>query len=290
MATVYEVCQNYVASKMQLFQRGRPMGIIGTRFAYQYLKNRYPGGSGVPMPQGDVFASKGISKLATYFGSGIFDELSHKTVLDFGCGAGDNALDLAAGGCKSVIGLDIQEHLLARGRARARELGLSDKVQFVSDWQQPVDAIISTDAFEHFADPESVLRQMRGLIKDEGVVIVEFGPTWLHPLGGHLFSVFPWAHLIFTETVLIRWRSDFKTDGATRFGEVAGGLNRMTIARWERLIAASGFILSKYELVPIRAVRRLHNRLTREWFTAIVRARLAPVKSTNMEHLGLNRP
>jgi SAM-dependent methyltransferase len=254
------------------------MGIIGTRVAYQFLKNRYPGGSGVPMPQDDVFARKGISKLKTYFGAGIFDELSQKTVLDFGCGAGGNALDLAAGGCKSVIGLDIQERLLAQGRARAQELGLSDKVQFVSEWQQPVDAIISTDAFEHFDDPKSVLRQMRRLIKDDGVVIVEFGPTWLHPLGGHLFSVFPWAHLLFTEKVLIRWRSDFKTDGATRFGEVAGGLNRMTIARWEHLVAGSGFSLSRYELVPIRAARLLHNRLTREWLTAVVRARLVPSK------------
>ena len=38
---------------------------------------------------------------------------------------------------------------------------------------------------------------------------------------------------------LIRWRSTFKTDGATRFGEVAGGLNQMTIAKFEELIASS---------------------------------------------------
>jgi hypothetical protein len=170
----------------------------------------------------------------------------------------------------------ISRNVCLRRAAPARELGLSDKVQFVTEWQRPVDAIISTDAFEHFDDPESVLR--RRLIKDDGVVIVEFGPTWLHPLGGHLFSVFPWAHLIFTERVLIRWRSDFKSDGATRFGEAAGGLNRMTIARWERLVAGRGFSLSRNELVPIRAARLLHNRLTREWFTAIVRARLVPSK------------
>jgi hypothetical protein len=58
---------------------------------------------------------------------------------------------------------------------------------------------------------------MRRMIKPDGCVIAAFGPTWFHPLGGHLFSVFPWAHLIFTERALIRWRSDFKTDGATRF-------------------------------------------------------------------------
>jgi hypothetical protein len=36
------------------------------------------------------------------------------------------------------------------------------------------------------------------------------------------------AHLIFKERALIRWRAGFKTDGATRFGEVAAGLNQMT--------------------------------------------------------------
>lgn len=117
---------------------------------------------------------------------------------------------------------------------------------------------------------------MRTLLKSDGCLFVSFGPIWHHPYGGHLFSVFPWAHLIFTEHALIRWRSDFKTDGATRFHEVAGGLNKMTIKRWEALVAQSGFKLTYFELVPIRPAKRLHCRLTREWFTSLVRARLEP--------------
>jgi hypothetical protein len=70
-------------------------------------------------------------------------------------------------------------------------------------------------------------------------VPISFGPTWHHPYGGHLFSVFPWAHLIFSEKALTRWRSDLRDDGATRFGEVAGGLNQMTIRRFEELVADS---------------------------------------------------
>jgi len=80
-------------------------------------------------------------------------------------------------------------------------------------------------------------------------------------LGGHLFSVFPWAHLLFSERALIRWRSDFKTDGATRFSEVAGGLNQMTM---------SPLRMSWMECVPIRKLHRLHNYLTREFTTSIV--------------------
>ena len=136
------------------------------------------------------------------------------------------------------------------------------------------DIIISLDAFEHFAEPAAVLRVMDGLLKPEGQVVASFGPTWYHPLGGHLFSVFPWAHLLLSEEALIRWRSGFKTDGATRFGEVAGGLNQLTIREFERIVAESPFQFATLEPVPIRKLRRLHNRLTREFTTSVVRCRL----------------
>lgn len=112
---------------------------------------------------------------------------------------------------------------------------------------------------------------MRDLLRTDGRVFISFGPSWLHPYGGHLFSVFPWAHLIFTEKALIRWRSDFKSDGATRFGEVKGGLNQMTVRRFENLIRQSDFEIERLETVPIRRLKSLHCALTREFFTATVR-------------------
>ncbi|MBI4909469.1 MAG: class I SAM-dependent methyltransferase [Acidobacteria bacterium] len=229
------------------------------------------------MSQGDPYAARGLSKLKTMFGPTIFDELRDKVVLDFGCGEGANALELAQNGCAHVIGVDIQEHYLERASNRAVALGIQDRCTFTSVWSEPVDVIISTDAFEHFEDPDKILRVMRGLLKPNGYLLTAFGPTWYHPYGGHLFSVFPWAHLIFTESALIRWRSDFKTDGAKRFHEVAGGLNGMTIRRWEQVVARSGFKCNSYELVPIRPSKRLHCRLTREWLTSLIRARLIPL-------------
>jgi len=79
---------------------------------------------------------------------------------------------------------------------------------------------------------------------------------------------------MFSEEALIRWRSIFKTDGATRFGEVAGGLNQMTITKFEKLIATSLLQFASLELIPIRKLRFLHNRFTREFTTAVVRCRL----------------
>ena len=115
---------------------------------------------------------------------------------------------------------------------------------------------------------------MHSLLKPGGVVMVSFGPTWYHPLGGHLFSVFPWAHLVFSESALVRWRADLRSDKATRFCEVEGGLNQMTIARFERLVRGSRFKLETLQTVPIRALRRVHCHVTREFTTAVVRARL----------------
>ena len=226
------------------------------------------------MSEGDPFKERGISKLALYFGNKQLAELHNKTVVDFGCGLGINALELAELGCKRVIAIDIQENLLAIGRNEAKSRGLSDKIKFVTSYEGKADVVLTTDAFEHFADPTAILRLFWDMLTRDGYAMIQFGPTWYHPLGGHLFSVFPWAHLIFTERSLIRWRSDFKTDGATRFEECAGGLNKMTISRWERIVRESGFVVSRYELRPIRAVQALHCRLTRELFTSVVVARL----------------
>jgi hypothetical protein len=87
--------------------------------------------------------------------------------------------------------------------------------------------------------------------------------------------VFPWAHLLFTESALVRWRAEFNNDGATRFSEITGGLNKMTIANFRRLVWQSGFRFETFETIPIRAARLLCNPLTRELFTSLVRCRLA---------------
>ena len=115
---------------------------------------------------------------------------------------------------------------------------------------------------------------MATLLKPDGYVLAAFGPTWLHPHGGHIFSVFPWSHLVFSEQALIRWRADFKTDGATRFREVAGGLNQLTIAQFERIVADSPFQIEWLDTLPIRGIPLLKTRLLRELGSSIVRCKL----------------
>ena len=248
-------------------------GIIGGEIGYRILKR-----VGKKVSDEVPLAYRGVSKLDKLLGDRFWEDIADKLVIDFGCGHGNDAIEMAKRGAKRVIGIDNRPEVLNVARASAKENCVESQCTFVTDTNERADVITSIDAFEHFQNPSEVLQIMRSRIKDDGKVIAVFGPTWYHPLGGHLFSVFPFAHLIFTERSLIRWRSDFKSDGAKRIEEVSGGLNRMTISRFEKLISESDFCFSRLELVPIRRLRRIAGRWTREFTTSVVRCELVPAK------------
>lgn len=242
------------------------------RLQVQILKRISPGEPNVC--SGEVYRNK--SKLRILLGEAAVNSLPGKVVIDFGCGEGMEAIEIAKAGAARVIGIDIRESILQVARRNAAQAGVPESLcSFAQKTDQLADAIVSIDAFEHFEDPGLILKLMHGLLKPGGECLISFGPTWYHPLGGHLFSVFPWAHLVFSERAMIQWRSAFKTDGATRFCEVEGGLNQMTIRRFEKIVAASPFQgAGTIETVPIRKLRPLHNPLTREFTSALVRCRL----------------
>ena len=214
----------------------------------------------------------GRNKLEVLMGEGVWDRIVGRTVLDFGCGPGIEAVEMAERGARHVIGVDIREEWLRRARERAETAGVSDRCTFERSWVDPVDVIVCVDCFEHFKDPAAILQRMHGLLRKGGRVLVTFGPPWRHPLGGHVYSVFPFSHLLFPDAALVRWRSTFKTDGARTVLE--SGLNKMTVGRFERIVSRSPFRFDGLDLVPIRRLRLVANRLTREFTTSVVRCRL----------------
>jgi SAM-dependent methyltransferase len=246
------------------------MGMIGGSVGYRLLRAISP--DEPDHMSGSVYA--GRSKLQDLLGNGIWDEIKGKIVVDFGCGRGAEAIELAQRGAELVYGIDLLERLLVIAREEAAKAECHNAI-FGAVPSEPADVIISIDAFEHFGDPPEILRTMAGILKPGGCVFASFGPTWFHPYGGHLFSVFPWAHLIFSEQALCRWREHIRKDGARRFSEVEGGLNQMTIRRFRRLVKDSPFHLDRLETVPIRAARFFHNRMTQEFLTSVVRCKLS---------------
>jgi SAM-dependent methyltransferase len=246
------------------------MGFVGGALGYRILRAVAP--RAPTRMNGGSYASR--SKVEALLGKQVWDAVRDKVVIDFGCGAGAGTIELAQGGAKSVHGIDILEHWLVMGRKQAANAACHN-VTFSETPTEPADVIISMDGFEHFADPAGILGTMEKALKPNGYVLACFGPTWYHPLGGHLFSVFPWSHLIFSEKALCRWRAHLRGDGAQKFSEVAGGLNQMTIRRFERLVKTSPFHVDHLETVPIRSARIFHNRVTREFLTAVVRCKLS---------------
>ena len=211
------------------------------------------------------------SKLEVLLGAELLDQVKGKRVVDFGCGEGREVIELAKRGAASVLGVEIREALREEARRNAVAAGVADRCEFASAGIGLADVVVSLDSFEHFAEPEAVLDQIAGLLVRGGRMFIAFGPPWRHPWGGHAFSPFPWAHLLFSERALVRWRADFVQNGVTRFCEVPGGLNQMTVGRFERMVRRSQFRVDLSKAVPIRRLAWAHCRLTREFTTSVVR-------------------
>jgi len=246
------------------------MGFIGSQIGYKLLKTIAPR---KPTSNSSVLYTPDTN-LPYYFGDDFIDVIQGKTVIDFGCGRGYQAVEMAKRGAGKVIGLDIQEKMLSIGAELAKQSSVDDRCIFTTNTRELADIIVSLDAFEHFLDPAAILQSMHTLLKPYGMVLISFGPTWLHPHGGHLFSVFPWAHLIFTEEALIRWRSDFKSDGATRFSDVEGGLNQLTINKFEQIVEKSPFMIEWLDTEPIKGILLLKHKIFREVGSSFVRCKL----------------
>lgn len=222
----------------------------------------------------DPFPETFPYRLQEFFGEKFCEEIRGKSVADFGCGGGRDVVEMLLRGAAHGVGLEIREEAHERARRRAEFYGVADRCEFRTAAKTPADIVISVDAFEHFGNPEEILRLMAESLKPGGVAWISFGPPWYHPKGGHLFSIFPWAHLFFTEKALIEWRKQYRDDGATRFSEVAGGLNRMSIRRFKKIIRNSPFEIRRFEVCPIKGIRLFDNPITREFLSASVRCRL----------------
>ena len=182
-----------------------------------------------------------------------------KRVADFGCGHGSQSCALARRfGCR-VVGLDTNEKSLNRARERAATEGfLETQVQFADSvsvsLNESFDVVISQNAMEHFSEPEAVLQRMRQLVRPGGHILITFGPPWYSPYGSHMhfFCKVPWLNLLFRESTVMRVRSLYRADGATRYEDVESGLNKMSLRRFDQLLGRSQL---EVEALRFRVVR-----------------------------------
>lgn len=207
-----------------------------------------------------------------------------KRVLDFGCGAGRQAVALAQAGAAFVLGVESNPRTRAGAQAlaRAERIG-AGRLAFAPAVPRQMrgrfDIVLSKDSMEHFSQPEAVLAEMRAALAPGGRLLVTFGPPWLAPSGSHMhfFTRLPWVHLLFSERTVMAVRARYRADGARRYEEVESGLNRMTVRRFERMTAAAGLRMERRRYDCVRGLRVLGRPpLLRELFINNVACVLAP--------------
>jgi hypothetical protein len=139
--------------------------------------------------------------------------------------------------------------------------------------------VLSKDSFEHYDDPEGIVSCVERLLLPGGFIAIGFGPLWKSPTGGHIgyMTKLPWAHLMFSEQALMEERRRFRpAENAWTFQDIRGGLNKMTLARFERIMNASGlrpqhFVTNVSEHPAVRAMKVVSRMPPlREYFTANV--------------------
>ncbi|WP_353950703.1 class I SAM-dependent methyltransferase [Knoellia sp. S7-12] len=105
------------------------------------------------------------------------------TVLDVGCGWGQLLVRIAARAPGATsLGVDTEERHLERGRARAQELGVSERVTFQNlpggEVSEPADVVICIGSSHAFGDsPAEALAALMSLVRPGGRLVLGEG-TW----------------------------------------------------------------------------------------------------------------
>ena len=198
--------------------------------------------------------------LISAFGSHFLQDIKNKAVLDFGCGSGFQVVAMALKGATFVVGVDIREEVFKEGINLAKKHKVSNKVKFLTkitdEFFEYFDIIISQNSFEHYSDPEGIVELWKRLLKLKGKIYITFGPPWYAPYGAHMhfFTKIPWVNLFFSESTVMRVRTYFRSDGAKRYEEIEGGLNKMTVRKFEKIIKNSGLAA---EYINYHAVKKI---------------------------------
>ena len=111
----------------------------------------------------------------------VLADLQGKRILDYGCGAGLDSINLARQGAV-VTGVDIDPSLIAIARLRAEENGVKVHFEPVAkfhwDNHEKFDGVICIDVVEHVEDPPAVLKTAISAVRKGGALVLSTPNCW----------------------------------------------------------------------------------------------------------------
>jgi SAM-dependent methyltransferase len=200
----------------------------------------------------DLFQSSGV-------------ELAGKRIADIGCGDGIIDLGIVVKGKPAeLVGYDLNEvdiaRLLAEAKAEERIKALPAELSFVKSQPERIpadddsfDIVVTWSAFEHVGDPEALLRDIRRVMKPDGVLFLQLWPFYNSEHGSHLWQWFPDGFAQFEhsdDAIAARIEADEVTDpgwGAMMLREYRA-LNRITLDELGSAIGRAGLRVSRIKL------------------------------------------
>lgn len=188
--------------------------------------------------------------------------IHNKTVLDIGCSEGMETLALSKMGAYEVHGIDIriddeknqeiQKNVDCRMKFTVMD---AQNTQFVNE---TFDVIVTCGSFEHFSSPFMILKESNRILRENGRIYLTSG-VWAHPWGAHMnfFTKIPWVQYFFSEHTIMNVRSLFRNDGALKFNEVEGGLNKIGIRNFKKIVKELDLKIEYIKLNPVKGLTLL---------------------------------
>ena len=113
------------------------------------------------------------------------DLASGLDVLDAGCGVGYGAEMIARAGASRVVGIDLAPEAIAAASERAGEVA-AFQVGDVRDLpfdEGSFDLVVCFEVLEHLEDPEPAITALKGVLREDGLLIVSSPNRGVYPPG-----------------------------------------------------------------------------------------------------------
>jgi ubiquinone/menaquinone biosynthesis C-methylase UbiE len=193
--------------------------------------------------------------------------LEGKQVADIGCGDGIidlGLVDLAKP--ERLVGFDLEPTDTDALLADARRAGVVDErlpeaLEFRTNSLTGLpardgefDVLVSWSTFEHVSESVGLLREMRRIVHDDGMLFLQIWPLYFSQHGSHLWPWYPDGYAQFENT-------DEELEAHIRSAELGReedvefilseyrSLNRMTVDKLQRALLAAGWYVAKFELM-----------------------------------------